>query len=168
MPRLLNYVVAQRKPNPWHKLGFFFVDQLAKPHYTRPHAHRWSFLPGWTLPQGLVMEHIPRYYKTLQGVFRGMAGTLIGHVVRETVQRDVSILPLEVICFCDKTVKLIVSLGYREDAPKPLLVRAWDWIDPRPGGRPGKVRGTLHILAIDAGGQVVYRSVYPPAGRPEV
>lgn len=96
-----------------------------------------------------------------------MAGTLIGHVMRETVQRDVSILPLEVICFCDKTVKLIVSLGYREDAPKPLLVRAWDWIDHRPEGRPGKVRGTLRILAIDACGQVVYRSVYPPAGRPE-
>jgi hypothetical protein len=43
------------------------------------------------------MEHRPRYYKTLQGVFRGMAGTLIGQVMRETAQRDLSILPLEVV-----------------------------------------------------------------------
>ena len=113
------------------------------------------------------MEHTPRSYKTLQGVFRGMAGTLIGQVMRETVQRDLSILPLEVICFCDKTVKLIVSLGYREDAPKPLLVCAWDWIGHRPGGRAGKVRGTLHILAINACGKVVYRFVYSPARMPE-
>jgi hypothetical protein len=81
-----------------------------------------------------------------------MAGTLIGQVMRETVQRDMSILPLEVICFGDQTVKLIVSLDYREEAPKPLLVRAWDWMGPRPRGRAGTVRGTLRILAINACG----------------
>ena len=114
------------------------------------------------------MEHTPRSYKTLQGVFRGMAGTLIGEVMRETVQRDMSILPLEVICFGDQTVKLIVSLSYREEAPKPLLVRAWDWMGPRPRGQAGTVRGTLYTLAINACGEVVYRSVYPPARMPEV
>jgi hypothetical protein len=113
------------------------------------------------------MEHAPRSYKTLQGVFRGMAGTLIGQVMRETVQRDVSILPLEVICLSGHTVKLIVSLGYHEGAPKPLLVRAWDWIGHGPGGQPGKVRGTLRILAINAYGEVVYRSMYPPERMPE-
>jgi hypothetical protein len=78
------------------------------------------------------MEHTPRCYKTQQGVFRGMADTLIGQVMRETVQGDMSILLLEVICFGDQMVKLIVSLDYREDAPKPPLVRAWDWMGPRP------------------------------------
>jgi len=96
-----------------------------------------------------------------------MVGTLIGQVMRETVQRDLSILPLEVMCFGDQTVKLIVSLEYREEAAKPFLVRAWDWMGPRPGGQAGTVRGTLRILAINASGEVVYRSVYPPARMPE-
>jgi hypothetical protein len=61
------------------------------------------------------MEHTPRSYKTRQGVFRGMAGTLIGQVMSATVQRDVSMLPLEVICFGNQTVKLIGS--------SPLSVR---------------------------------------------
>jgi len=114
------------------------------------------------------MEHTPRSYKTLQGVFRGMAGTLIGEVMREAVQRDVSILPLEAICVSEQTVKLIVSLDYREGAPKPLLVRAWDWIGTGLGGRPGKVRGRLRILVINGCGEVVYRSVFPPERLPEV
>ena len=80
------------------------------------------------------MEHTPRSYKTLWGVFRGMAGTLVGQVMREAVQQDVSILPFEVICLSDNTVKLIVSLDYREGAPKPFFVRAWDWIGYGPGG----------------------------------
>jgi hypothetical protein len=113
------------------------------------------------------MEHTPRSYKTLWGVFRGMAGTLIGQVMREVVQRDVSILPFEVICLSDNTVKLIVSLAYREGAPKPFIVRAWDWIGYGPGGRPRKVRGRLRILAINGCGEVVYRSVYPPERMPE-
>jgi hypothetical protein len=113
------------------------------------------------------MEHKPRSYKTLQGVFRGMAGTLIGQVMSEALQRDVSILPLEVICSSDYTVKLIVSLGYREGASKPLLLHTWDWIGYGPGGRPGKVRGMLRIVAINGCGEVVYRSVYPPKKMPE-
>jgi hypothetical protein len=113
------------------------------------------------------MEHRPKSYKTLHGVFRGMAGTLIGQVMREAVERDGSILPLEVICVSNQTVKLIVSLGYHEGAPKPLLVRAWDWIGFGPGGRPGKVRGTLRIFAINGYGEVVYRAVYPPERIPE-
>ena len=113
------------------------------------------------------MEHTPRSYKTLQGVFRGMAGTLIGEVMREAVQRDMSILPLEVICVSEQTVKLIVSLDYRGGAPKPLLVRAWDWIGTGPGGRPGKVRGRLRILVINGCGEVVYQSVFPPERLPE-
>jgi hypothetical protein len=96
-----------------------------------------------------------------------MAGTLIEQVMREMVQRDVSILPLEVICFGDQMVKLIVSLDSREEAAKPLVVRAWDWMGPRPGGQAGTVRGTLRIMAINAGGEVVYRSVYPPARMPK-
>jgi hypothetical protein len=114
------------------------------------------------------MEHIPRFYKTLSGVFRGMTGTLIGQVMREAVQHDVSILPFEVICVCDNTVKLIVSLGYQEGTPKPFIVRAWDWIGYGPGGRPRNVRGKLRILTINACGEVVYTSVYPPERMPEV
>lgn len=114
------------------------------------------------------MEHIPRSYKTLSGVFRGMTGTLIGQVMRETVQRDVSILPFEVICICDNTVKLIVSLGYQENAPKPFIIRAWDWIGYGPEGRLRQVRGKLRILTINACGEVVYTSVYPPERMPEV
>jgi len=87
------------------------------------------------------MEHTPRSDKTLQGVFRGIAGTLIGQVMRETVQRGVLILPLEVICVSDQTVKLIVSLSYREEAAKPLVVRAWDWMGPRLGGQAGTDSG---------------------------
>jgi hypothetical protein len=113
------------------------------------------------------MEHKPRSYKTLQGVFHGMAGTLIGQVMSEALQRDVSILPLEVICSSDYTVKLIVSLGYREGASKPLLLHTWDWIGYGPGGRPGKVRGMLRIVAINGCGEVVYRSAYPPKKMPE-
>jgi hypothetical protein len=96
-----------------------------------------------------------------------MAGTLIGQVMREALQRNLSILPLEVICSSDYTVKLIVSLGYREGAAKPLLLRAWDWIGDGPGGQRGKVRGTLRIIAINGRGEVVYRSVYPPQRMPE-
>ncbi len=114
------------------------------------------------------MEHIPRSYKTLSGVFRGMTGTLIGQVMRETVQRDVSILPFEVICICDNTVKLIVSLGYQESVPKPFTIRAWDWIGYGPEGRLRQVRGKLRILTINACGEVVYTSVYPPERMPEV
>ena len=108
------------------------------------------------------MEHTPRSYKTLWGVFRGMAGTLVGQVMREAVQQDVSILPFEVICLSDNTVKLIVSLDYREGAPKPFFVRAWDWIGYGPGAS-AQVRGRLRILAINGCGEVVYRSVYPRA-----
>ena len=69
------------------------------------------------------MEHTPRSYKTLWGVFRGMAGTLIGQLMREAVQQDVSILPFEVICLSDNTVKLIVSLDYRFSlSPQPQIV----------------------------------------------
>ena len=114
------------------------------------------------------MEHTPRSYKTLWGVFRGMAGTLIGQVMREAVQQDISILPCEVICITDNTVKLIVSLCYREGAPKPFIVRAWDWIGNGSGGRPRKVRGRLRILAINSCGEVVHSSVYPPERIPEV
>ena len=114
------------------------------------------------------MEHTPRSYKTLSGVFRGMTRTLIGQVMREAVQRDVSILPFEVICLADNTVKLIVSLGYREGAPKPFIVRAWDWIGYGPGGRRRKVRGRLRILTINGCGEVVYSAVYPPERMPEV
>src|SRR5919109_5297705 len=104
---------------------------------------RWQ-VPGNTMPatraskatslrdkghcQGPVMEHTPRSYKTLSGVFRGMAGTLVGQVMRETVRRDVSTLPCEVICLSDNTVRLIVSLSHREGAPRPFIVHAWDWI----------------------------------------
>jgi hypothetical protein len=81
------------------------------------------------------MEHTPRSYKTLWGVFRGMSGTLIGQVMREAVQRDVSILPFEVICLSDNTVKLIVSYASRrctETVHRACL--GLDWL------RPGDVR----------------------------
>ena len=113
------------------------------------------------------MEQQPRFYKTLRGVFRGMAGTVIGEVIRETVERDALRLPLEVICFGNHTVKLIVSLDYRDGVPRPFLLRAWDWIGSGPGGRQGKVRGTLRILAINGYGEVVYKSVYPPERIPD-
>jgi hypothetical protein len=114
------------------------------------------------------MEHTPRSYKTLSGVFRGMTGTLVGQVMREAVRRDVSTLPCEVICVSDNTVKLVVSLGYREGAPEPFTVRAWDWIGYGPGGRPRQVRGRLRILAIDGHGEVMYNTVYPPERIPEL
>jgi hypothetical protein len=113
------------------------------------------------------MEQQPRFYKTLGGVFRGMAGTVIGEVIRETVERDALRLPLEVICFGNHTVKLIVSLDYRDGVPRPFLLRAWDWIGSGPGGQQGKVRGTLRILAINRYGEVVYKSVYPPERIPD-
>ena len=97
-----------------------------------------------------------------------MTGTLVGEVMREAVQQDVSSLPLEIICICNQIVKLIVSLDYCEGTTKPLLLRAWDWIGYGPGGQPGKVRGRLQILAINGGGEVVYRAVFPPEQMPEL
>jgi hypothetical protein len=97
-----------------------------------------------------------------------MTGTLIGQVMREAVQQDISILPCEVICITENTVRLIVSLGYREGASKPFTVRAWDWIGDRPGGGPRQVRGRLRILAINGCGQVMHSTVYPPERIPEV
>jgi hypothetical protein len=91
-----------------------------------------------------------------------MKGTLIGQVIREAVDRDLAILPFEVVSVCDNTVKLIVSLGYDEGAAKPFVVRAWDWIGYGPGGHPRKVRGKLRLLTINACGEVAYTSVYPP------
>ena len=97
-----------------------------------------------------------------------MTGTLIGQFMREAVQQDVSVLPLEVICVCDDTVKLIVSLSYQERAPKPFLIRAWDWLGSGPGGSPRKVRGKLRILTINGCGELLSTSVYPPERMPEV
>jgi hypothetical protein len=118
--------------------------------------------------QGPVMEHTPRSYKTLSGVFRGMSGTLVAQVMRGTVPRDGSTLPCEVICSSDNTVKLIVSLSHREGAPKPFVVKAWDWIGYDTGGAPRKVRGRLRILAINGHGEVVYNAIYPPERMPEM
>jgi hypothetical protein len=97
-----------------------------------------------------------------------MTGTLIGQVMRESIQQDVSLLPLEVVCVCDNSVKLIVSLGYQEGAAKPFIVRAWDWIGSSPEGHPRKLRGKLRLLTINGAGEVVSTSVYPPERLPEL
>jgi hypothetical protein len=97
-----------------------------------------------------------------------MTGTLIGQVMRAAVRGDVSILPLEVICECDNTVKLIVSLGYDDGAAKPFIVRAWDWLGNGSKGRPRQVRGKLRILTVNASGEVVATAVYPPERPPEL
>jgi hypothetical protein len=112
--------------------------------------------------QGPLMEHRPLSYKTLSGAFQGMKGTLIGQVIREAVDRNLATLPFEVVCICDNTVKLIVSLGHEEGAAKPFIVRAWDWIGYGLGGRPRKVRGKLRLLTINACGEVANTSIYPP------
>jgi hypothetical protein len=108
------------------------------------------------------MEHPPRAYTTVQQALDDMDRTIMGEVLREVLQHETASFPLEIICVARTGVQLILALDTMEGSVTPVIVRAWDWIPPGPMGRPGTVRGTLQIWAVNAQGDVIYPAVYPP------
>jgi len=108
------------------------------------------------------MEHTPRTYQSVSDVLDDLDRTIIGEVLREVFQHEAASLPLEVICVARTGVQLIVALDAVAGSAAPVIVRAWDWILPGSMGRPKTVRGTLHIWAVNAASEAIYRAVYPP------